>query len=53
MTKYSPWFDICGKLSNRECEYSEIKNTLMFSTFTVTVASHAYARGLGEALVSV
>jgi hypothetical protein len=33
MTEYSRWFNIRGKLSN--CEYSEIKNTVMFSTFTV------------------
>jgi hypothetical protein len=33
MTEYSRWFNIQGKLSN--CEYSEIKNTVMFSTFTV------------------
>jgi hypothetical protein len=33
MTEYSRWFNIRGKLSNRE--YSEIKNTVMFSTFTV------------------
>jgi hypothetical protein len=35
MTEYSRWFNIRGKLSNRE--YSEIKNTVMFSTFTVSI----------------
>jgi hypothetical protein len=33
MTECSRWFEIHGKLSNRE--YSEIKNTVMFSTFAV------------------
>jgi hypothetical protein len=38
MTEYSRWFNIRGKLSNRE--YSEIKNTVMFSTFTVYMYMH-------------
>jgi hypothetical protein len=35
VTEYSWWFNIRRKFSNRE--YSEIKNTVMFSTFTVCV----------------
>jgi hypothetical protein len=44
MTEYSRWFNIRRKLSNRE--YSEIKNTVMLSTFTVNISVHAFKQGL-------
>jgi hypothetical protein len=52
MTEYSRWFNIRGKLSNRE--YSEIKNTVMFSTFTVVYSQprHTWAISFPKQMIS-
>lgn len=33
LPQYSRWLNVCGKFLNRK--YSELKNTVIYSTFTV------------------
>jgi hypothetical protein len=50
MSEYSQWFDIHGKFSNRE--YKEIKNTVMFSTFTVCLCIGNFT-GVGNSINTI